>query len=319
MNYIEWCELVLQKIYDAQQRDMNARMIGIHIQHMPRILLDIDIQLGHNSPSEAILHALYDLENIGLLQDKSLWKVTDEGRQYLHNKIPTWASMCDRILEPDQQQLLDFINRHSPSPGAEFADVQVVPNEKLVTVFREERHERDYRLRITLGDLSRQHFVSKKNVPGPQKVRATFAGLVWQEKQHEVAEWKASQQKASNVTIHVDQRYQNVQYQWNVAGNINLTTMPELGNLIDKLEQLKAEVSRARDTGALTKKSAATVEYQITQAMNESEEPQPDKDSLLEHINGAKMIVETAGTAHSLVTGLIEAAEQVQQVLKEPL
>lgn len=110
-----------------------------------------------------------------------------------------------------------------------------------------------------------------------------------------------------------DQRGQHVTYQYNAAGDINFGAVQNRIDVIAELEKLKAEVVQARDTGVLPKKDATTIEYQITQAVNEAEEPQPNKQTMLEHINGAKVLIEGIGSATGLVRGFVEAAEMIQR------
>jgi hypothetical protein len=111
-----------------------------------------------------------------------------------------------------------------------------------------------------------------------------------------------------------DQRGQKVTYQYNATGDINFGMVQNRVDLVGELEKLKAEVSKAREAGELSKKDATTVEYQITQAINETEEENPDKTTLLEHINGAKTLIESLGAASGLVKGFAEAAQTVQQL-----
>jgi hypothetical protein len=110
-----------------------------------------------------------------------------------------------------------------------------------------------------------------------------------------------------------DQRGQHVTYQYNAAGNINFGMVQNRVDLVGELEKLKTEVITARDAGILSKKHATTVEYQITQAINEAEEPEPNQQTILEHINGAKALIETTAAASGLVTGFVAAAEAVQR------
>ncbi len=110
-----------------------------------------------------------------------------------------------------------------------------------------------------------------------------------------------------------DQRGQHVTCQYNAAGNINFGLVQNRVDLVGELEKLKAEVAKARDEGVLSKKDATTVEYQITQAINETEEPTPDRQTMLDHINGAKALIETTAAASGLVSGFIAAAEAVQR------
>lgn len=114
-----------------------------------------------------------------------------------------------------------------------------------------------------------------------------------------------------------DQRGQRVTYQYNAAGNINIGGVQDRADLAGELEKLRAEVSRAREGGALEEETATDAEYQMTKAVQQAKKPEPDNKRLLDHINQAKSLIEGAtaagGAAAGLVSALGQAAAQVHQ------
>ena len=113
-----------------------------------------------------------------------------------------------------------------------------------------------------------------------------------------------------------DQRHQTVTYQYNAAGNINVGTVQTKEDLIQQLTLLKAEVAKAQQGQALDEEIATDVDYRLTNATQQAQRPQADKQSILGYLTEAKALVEgvaTAGGALSgLVTALGQAAQQVQ-------
>src|SRR5437762_13756993 len=104
-----------------------------------------------------------------------------------------------------------------------------------------------------------------------------------------------------------DQRGQRVTYQYNAAGNINIGGVQDRADLAGELEKLRAEVSKAREGSALDEDTATDAEYQMSKAVQQARKPEPDKKSLLDHINTAKSLIEGAAAAAPAAASLVSA------------
>ena len=111
-----------------------------------------------------------------------------------------------------------------------------------------------------------------------------------------------------------DQRNQNVKYQYNAAGDINLDRVQNRAEFISELEKLKGEISRAAAAGAIDAEIVTDAEYQITKAIQQSQRAEPDKAAILDHIKEAKSLVEGVNSATGLLTALVKAVELVRQL-----
>jgi hypothetical protein len=110
-----------------------------------------------------------------------------------------------------------------------------------------------------------------------------------------------------------DQRGQRVIYQYNAAGDINLSSVQNRVDLVGELEKLQRELTTAVQAGIFDEETAADAPYQVTKAIQEAKKPEPHKGRLLDYLNTAKSLVEHVAEAGGLVTALTKAAELVQQ------
>jgi hypothetical protein len=113
-----------------------------------------------------------------------------------------------------------------------------------------------------------------------------------------------------------DQRHQTVTYQYNAAGNINVGAAQTKDDLVHQLMLLKAEVDQARHGQALGEEVATDIDYRLTKATQQAQQPAPDKQRLLGYLTEAKTLVEGVATAGGALAGLVtalgQAAQQVQ-------
>lgn len=110
-----------------------------------------------------------------------------------------------------------------------------------------------------------------------------------------------------------DQRGQHVNYQYNAAGDINFGAVESRMDLIGELEKLKAELRKASNAQVIDAEIVTDAEYQITKAVQEAKKTAPQKQTILDRIDGAKKLIEGVAAAGGMVTALINAAELVQK------
>jgi hypothetical protein len=121
--------------------------------------------------------------------------------------------------------------------------------------------------------------------------------------------------QGGNVSL-FDQRGQQVNYQYNAAGDINVNAVFDKEGVADQLEKLRTEVERAKDLGAINPDIAVESQYHLLQASKEVRAPDPNKSSALEHLVKAKRLLENVAAAGGLVTALLKAVEVVDKIFR---
>jgi hypothetical protein len=109
-----------------------------------------------------------------------------------------------------------------------------------------------------------------------------------------------------------DQRGQHVTYQYNAAGDINFGAVQNKLDVIGQLENLQAEFDKAVAANVFDEDTATDAEYQLKKAVQQAKKPEPDKKSILDHLNQAKALIEGVAAAGGMVTALVQAAEVVR-------
>lgn len=114
-----------------------------------------------------------------------------------------------------------------------------------------------------------------------------------------------------------DQRGQTVTYQWNIAGNTYFGQVENKAAVVQGLEQLRAEVEKATEQGALPEEIGTDVAYQTTKALQLAKKPDGDKKTLLNHIESAtKLLTGATGVAQAL-PGMVEAFQKAKEVVEK--
>ena len=127
-----------------------------------------------------------------------------------------------------------------------------------------------------------------------------------------------------NLTIHneggsmsiFDQRGQQVNYQYNAAGNINFQNVQDKDQLAVELGKLKEEIERAKQLKAMDNDIAVEAEFHLLQAEKEAKKDNPSKNQFLEHINGAKALLEGVASAAGMITALLKTVEIANQIFR---
>ncbi len=112
-----------------------------------------------------------------------------------------------------------------------------------------------------------------------------------------------------------DQRGQNVEYQFNAAGNISFESVNSLEELSKQLKDLRLEIEAAKNAQVIPEESAIEAEFHVLQAAKSMEAETPDKKSILDHIGQAKALLEDLTAAAELVAAFAAAAQVVGQLL----
>ncbi|MGH8474968.1 MAG: hypothetical protein ACRER2_04225 [Methylococcales bacterium] len=108
-----------------------------------------------------------------------------------------------------------------------------------------------------------------------------------------------------------DQRYTQVTYQYNAAGNIDIGAVQNKLEWIGEIKKLRQELETAIENKALDQDSGIDAEYQLKKAISQAEKSAPDQPALIEHLSKAKELVSgvsglagAIGLAIETITGL---------------
>jgi len=110
-----------------------------------------------------------------------------------------------------------------------------------------------------------------------------------------------------------DQRNQHVVNQVNAerVDVINFGTVQNTSELVNELRNLLLEISKANQAGKIKEDISVDIESNIRKAIIEIEKPQPKKNQILEHLEGAKKLLEGLTSATSFVSALMQAIKIV--------
>jgi hypothetical protein len=111
-----------------------------------------------------------------------------------------------------------------------------------------------------------------------------------------------------------DQRGQQVTNQYNAGRDMNFGAVQNRVDLVTALERLKGQFAQEKDAGIISEETFTDAEYQMTKAIQQAKKPEPDKKTLLDHLNTAKAFIEDITAASGLVMALVSAAEVVQKL-----
>lgn len=111
-----------------------------------------------------------------------------------------------------------------------------------------------------------------------------------------------------------DQRNQKVNYQYNAAGDINFGAVQNRVDLANELEKLHIELVKAIKANVLDEDTATDAEYNLKKAVQQAKNPEPDKKSILEHLNEAKALIDGIASAAGLVSAFATAIELVHRL-----
>ena len=110
-----------------------------------------------------------------------------------------------------------------------------------------------------------------------------------------------------------DQRGQSVTYQYNSAGNINFGAVQNRMDLVSELEKLKFELYKATQQNVFDTTTANKADANLQVVVEEAKKNPPDKQIMLERIEGAKKLIEGVTAASGMITALATAADLVQK------
>ncbi len=113
-----------------------------------------------------------------------------------------------------------------------------------------------------------------------------------------------------------DQRGQHVTgHQYNVAHDINFGSVGNRQELAEALQKLKADLADASNAQLIEAEIVPEAEYQLSRAIQQVQNPQPDKAVIVDHLDKVKTLIAGITSASGLVTAVTQAIEAVHKLL----
>jgi len=111
-----------------------------------------------------------------------------------------------------------------------------------------------------------------------------------------------------------DQSGQQVTNQYNAAGDINFGAVQNRTDLVGELQKIKAELPKATQAGVIDEEKETEATYQVTKAIQQAQKPEPDKMTIVDHLNKAKDVLVDVTAAGTMVTALAQAMDLVHKL-----
>lgn len=110
--------------------------------------------------------------------------------------------------------------------------------------------------------------------------------------------------------------YQNskIENQYNIDGGVNINSSNPNAIAIAELNSLLQEIAKATSKGVISPEQSIDIEAKIKKAIVQSEKPQPDKQSILENINGAKTLLDGLSSAAGLIPIFVQAVDMIKRL-----
>ena len=102
----------------------------------------------------------------------------------------------------------------------------------------------------------------------------------------------------------------------NVARDIDFSVVQTWPEAAAELQKLLVELTRAIQDGILKDDAAVDAEYQMKKAIQQTQKPQPDKSSVLDHLSKAKEVVSGVAQNVTAAVGLATAVNQAIQMVQ---
>jgi hypothetical protein len=213
-----------------------------------------------------------------------------EGHDYLHNVMATRYS-----LSLAAEQILTYLSKHHDS--SMHGRPEWMKELSLDQTYYDE----------ACRELAAYDFIQ----PGWQDIGLVIA-LNQKGRQAVMENFQKADIPSTQVTF--DQRGQQVTYQYNAARDINIGAVQNKVELIDQLEKLKTEVSKAEAAEIIDAEIATDARYEIERAVNLAKKATPDKKTVIERLEGAARLLQGITAAAGLIEALGKAVEQVQKL-----
>jgi hypothetical protein len=199
LDFIDWCDLVLDKIIELTAASIDARNMGVGSnQQLPAALFGQDATSQpefHESKARLGMYdALNQLADCYLVEEKHgmFYKPTDIGEQVAKDKTELWEAFCNETLKPEQEQVLRVVNRLSPHEAVDHAWVERIDHDALLAELGWSSDRDGFNMLWAVStELEEKHIVKSLKRMGAIDLKATYRGLVWEHRRAITLESKA--------------------------------------------------------------------------------------------------------------------------------
>lgn len=187
MDFVTWCDFVLQKLIETTLASSDARSIGVDEYQLARTTFGqtaMQPEFHSSKRREAMHDALRSLQDIYLIEEASstsLWKATKLGKDLMNENdmTPLWQSICQEKLDREHQQLLSVVNRLSSQDGGDHIYLEEINQDALL---EELGWPEGFDLLWPVSqELEELHLISRRAFLGRRlECYATYRGMVWE-------------------------------------------------------------------------------------------------------------------------------------------
>ncbi len=111
-----------------------------------------------------------------------------------------------------------------------------------------------------------------------------------------------------------DQKYQQVETQYNIAGDYNPGVAQDREGAVAELRKLIKEIARAQAEGTLGADLATDADYQVKKAILQAEKPDADGATIVDHLKTAGAVIASASAATELATAVVDAVQMAEKI-----
>jgi hypothetical protein len=189
MDFIDWCDFVLNKLIEVTAESLQARDLGVDVNfQLPVALFGEEAiqrpEFHTSSARRGMFEALDQWTDMGLVEDREyhFFRPTSTGEQVAQDKTELWQVFCAVSLKPDQEQVLRAANRLSPQSGTDHARVEWIERDALLEELDWSHEDAVDLLWAVSKELEDDHhFVrSNRRMGSAIDLQATYRGLVWE-------------------------------------------------------------------------------------------------------------------------------------------
>lgn len=198
MKYVDWVEKLLTVFGNESKRDRNVRERGLYDATLEKLIWGENYEAVKASAKAKGLDyvvddVIFDLKKLGLIKELTMpfFKLNRNGLIAANNLPSLWEYVCDTELQPDYRHTLSIVNSLSQVPEDEeddnFAWTRYVSMNKLFGEWsRVQENITEDEVAETLRSLKARSLVFFEDGDYIDKVKATYAGLAWEQRRDKV-------------------------------------------------------------------------------------------------------------------------------------
>lgn len=118
----------------------------------------------------------------------------------------------------------------------------------------------------------------------------------------------------SGSTPIFDQRGQRVTYQYNSAGNINISGVSNRNDFLIQLDSLQSEIGKAADAKIIDQEQLTDLRYNLEKTQNQANKAEPNKSSIKAYLEKSKEVIQSVGAAAGLVEAISQLTDKLDKI-----